>query len=644
MNSGRLGGMNLGRLGGRVGFVAIASAPVAATLGLLAGTLGLGLGSRGLTAVPLILALADPILWTSAFETFLAAAAASALAYLVGVPVGAFLGGRRFPGRAFLGIVMWTPLAMPPAAAVAGWNAFHDTLRQTRPGWTTLGESILTAGFGPEVIRVGPWVALVFLATTFGIPWVALSVREIWRRVDPDWLDAALAAGAEQGGQLDRLIMRPLIRRQAARAAGGVFAFTVLEPTMPTLLGVWPHPAALAVSEWSAWLGVDPPPPRLAILGLLASTIAWGGWSLWRRLGGRIESLPETNHPGQAARGISWGGALMGLLLLTLIMVAVEIPLIGLIRVGFRVDWTSLKPVGQLVSDPGLALTTARGFFDPLWADGQRILEDPQLIAASLRGFGLGLTAALLGWLTTLGRRWDEKGTVVPGASLWDRLGLGGWTRRDRIRAGGGWPFLVPPLGVTLGLAVTPWLLDHIWGRPVVTGWLVDTLGWDGLGMVIAAVVLAWLTLPVWNQVPGRQSDGPWFEAGLVLGLPARLARRLERRAIPNQTGIARRAAAFLTLTLALTTTLPAWILLPTPPERTLMVEWVDRTWSHGDPTGREPPPPLVLLGLTLLQGVALISLARRRLLPWPESPPTAPNLLARESALLERVYDYDEG
>ena len=636
--------MNPERLLGRVATGAIVSVPVLAMLGLLSGASGLGLSSRGLSAVPSILALADPILWTAAWETFLAASIASSLAYLAGVPLGVLLGGRRIPGRTLLGILMMTPLAMPPVAAVVGLEAFLDLLRETQPGWIEAGGSALVRGFGADATRLGPWVALVGLATTFGIPWVAMSVREVWRRVDPDWIDAALAAGAGQGGRVDRLVMRPLIRRQAARAAGGVFAFTVLEPAMPTLLGVWPHPAALSVAEWSASLGVSVPTPRLAILGLLASMIAWVGWTVWRRLGGPIESLPETDQPGRAARGVSWVAALTGLLVLVPLLVAIEIPLMGLIRVGLRLDLSGLGPLDQFVNDPGQALTTIRGALDPLGADGRRILEDRQLVGALLRSLSLGLAAALLGWLSTLGRRQGENASRIGDSWVGERLGLGGGIRGDRVRAGGGLPFLVPPLGVTLGLATTPWLLDRLLGRPIVSGWLVDTLGWDGLGMVIASVVLVWLTLPVWNRVPGRQADGPWFEAGLTLGLPARQARRLERRAIPNHTRSARRVAALLTLCLAVTTTLPAWLLLPTPPERTLMVEWVDRTTSPGDPTGPEPPPPLVLLGLTLLQGITLISLARLRLLPWPESSEPCPIPFSEEMGSHETTDNPNEG
>jgi molybdate transport system permease protein len=130
------------------------------------------------------------------------ATAAIALATVLGVPLGALLATRRFPGRDLLDVLLTTPMVLPPT--VLGYYVLVALGRRSAIG--QLFESI--TGSSIVFTRTGAIVA----ATIGALPMVVKASRAAMEAVDPMLIAAARTLGATPGRAFVT-VMLPLASR-----------------------------------------------------------------------------------------------------------------------------------------------------------------------------------------------------------------------------------------------------------------------------------------------------------------------------------------------------------------------------------------------------------------------------------------------
>ena len=142
--------------------------------------------------------------------SFEVALAATALAALFGIGLGALLSGRRFVGRDVIDTLVTAPMVLPPT--VLGYYVLVALGRSSAIG------RAFEALFGTSIVftKTGAVVA----ATLGALPLVAKSARAAFDEIDPSLTDAARTLGASP--------LRALMTVRLPLAARGITAGLLL--------------------------------------------------------------------------------------------------------------------------------------------------------------------------------------------------------------------------------------------------------------------------------------------------------------------------------------------------------------------------------------------------------------------------------
>ncbi len=395
-------------------------------------------GSPRPTAFHLALAALDPYVLEAARNSLVLATVVAILSGRIGVWLArlAHASGR---GRPLVFGLAVASMGVPPLATALGLQGLR----------ARLGSLGLLAASG-AADSVLDWVVLAWSQLGWGVPLVALAASRALDGIAPGWIEAARLAG---GGRRTRWrgLIRPLVRPHSARAAGGVFALSLMEPGAPLVLGLrrtlpWQLVQA-AVEPGSS--------SRAAVLALLAVGLALLGRAVCRRWGGDLRGTHPAVEPTPPRRSARTGIALLAGLVTLAWAALMLVPVAGLLDlavaarprtdVGLRAK--ALAMVGLLPWTP-LVVSLAIG----------------ALVA------GLGMPLALFAVAPD-----DRAGGILPRGTRWLR----------------GLPPLAPAVGVLLGAR----LLAGSGGVVGGIGHLLDPRAVPGLLLVLVQLFLHWPAL-----------------------------------------------------------------------------------------------------------------------------------------------------
>ena len=148
--------------------------------------------------------------WSPLLHSFEVAAAATALAAVLGVALAALLAGGRFPGRDLLDVLLTAPMVLPPT--VLGYYVLVAVGRRSAIG--AAFESV--TGSSIVFTRTGAVLAALIGA----LPLVVKSARAALEGVDPTLVRAARTLGAGPA--------RAFLTVQLPLATGGIVAGLML--------------------------------------------------------------------------------------------------------------------------------------------------------------------------------------------------------------------------------------------------------------------------------------------------------------------------------------------------------------------------------------------------------------------------------
>lgn len=199
-------------------------------------------------------ALTDPFIVGAATNTLVAATASTAIATVLGVPLGYWLARTDFRGQTLVTALVAFPLVLPPV--VSGMLLL-----------TVFGGDGLGGLVGVSVSRtlLGVVCAQVFVAS----PFVVLSARSAVQGVDAELEELAWTLGASEWRTFRRVTL-PLARRGIL--AGITLAFARAAGEFGATLMLAYHPRTLPVQIWVAFVGegLDAAFPVAVVLVVLA--------------------------------------------------------------------------------------------------------------------------------------------------------------------------------------------------------------------------------------------------------------------------------------------------------------------------------------------------------------------------------------
>jgi molybdate/tungstate transport system permease protein len=205
----------------------------------------------------------------AATNTVASATLSTALATLLGVPLGYWLARAEFRGQAAVTALVAFPLVLPPV--VSGMLLL-----------SVVGPNGLTSTVGLTASRT---LAGVVLAQTFvASPFVVLSARSAFASVDRRFEEAARTLGASDWRTFRRVSL-PLARRGVL--AGVTLAFARAAGEFGATLMIAYYPRTLPVEIWATFQGagsLDAAFPVAVILVLIAS----GALVIINALGGSV--------------------------------------------------------------------------------------------------------------------------------------------------------------------------------------------------------------------------------------------------------------------------------------------------------------------------------------------------------------------
>ena len=377
----------LRRLGRLVGLIlaGLVLAPLLALVPAAVADRGPDGAVRG-TALYVALAAWDPYVWAGLGNSLAVAAAVTLGALGVGVALAGAVARNRFWGRLPLAALAGASMAVAPLFGAIGLRALFAR-----------------SGIDPGG-RLG-WLALVWVELACAAPWVAARAAAAMGRIDPTWEDAARAAGTTRW-RAWRDLTWPIVRPEAARAAGTVFALALFEPGAPIVLGLRRTLAFQAVE--AAFRPGDA--PRAAALALLAVAAAGAGRGLIRLWGRTPPPIPPAALPARPVAAHGPRAAGLALLLVAWGAFALA-PLLGLVAAATQLD-----------RDPSGRLHASAAAF-------RSLVDDPEV-----RGYALN-------------------SLILGGAAGGIALGLAQAVR---------WPLLqgIPPLAIAIGALMVPGLLE----------------------------------------------------------------------------------------------------------------------------------------------------------------------------------------
>lgn len=400
-------------------------------------------------------------LWTLWGKTCALAMATATLATVLGAPLGLLLDQPAFRGKAWLRLLLTTPLLLPPHVLAVAWV---DLLGQQG----AMNGVLARAGLPPHPFPLysSAGVALVQALSAFPIPlWCLWNAA---RQIDPALPEAARNLGARPFSRLHLLL--PSLFPAAASGALLVFVLSLLSFSVPSLLQTQVFTVEIFTS-FNSFL--DRRQAALTALPLCLTGIAA------LLLAARIQRrTPSVNAARQTrAHGAGMRAPHGAWVMVTLLgLAAIALPLAAL-------AWRSLPPPTLLsVWHTGAPEIGTSLLLSAVCATLMLALAFP--LAWGIRGSGRAiLWPAALAWLVS--------GPVfgVGLIQLWNHPGLPGWIY-DRfpilVLAASGRNFLFAWLGCRLALA---WL-------PRDTVEAARNLG-ASTGLTLAAVILPALRRPL---------------------------------------------------------------------------------------------------------------------------------------------------
>lgn len=480
------------------------------------------------SAFPMALAVWDPFVWDCLWNSVAVAGVVAMGSLVVGVSLARIVARWRFWGRTPLAALTLAPLVVPPVFGAIGLRG----LLGPPEAWPRVA-------VGPWISPGdwGGWLGWIWLGLAGGVPLVAMASAHALARISPACEDAARMAGASRR-QVWRRLIRPLVRPDAARAAAGVFAWTLLEPGAPLVLGLR---RTLSFQAVEAALGPDPF-PRAAVLTLAGLAIATIGRLILRSWGG-MPAPPSTISLVERGDRASARRASVFVLVLVTWGALAWLPILGLVQ-------------GALAEGVGLS----RGGTHPASIAVARLLNDPGSRRLAANSLALGVAVAAIGLLLS----WALAGSK-PG--------------RARAEALTSWIEAIPPLAWGVGALTLPSLaslgadlLGASGGHDATAGavrHLADALDPDRTPgvLLVMAVVASRLPALARGAVRGREASRPApRDAALSLGTNPRRARRMASGGALGASA----GALWLTVALVVTSLAPALLLTPTLETRTV--------------------------------------------------------------------------
>lgn len=228
----------------------------------------------------------------------------SLLTLVVGVPLGWVLSARDLPGRRFFWGLALVPLIIPPYVLTGAWLHVLAPL-----GW--VNQTLASLGGADVTIRLTSWPGCVWCLAQAFTPVVVLFTATAWKSLDHTVVDAARL---ETGGwRLWRVAVWPQVRAHLLAAVCFVMIFTLVQYSVPSLLGVQTYPVEI-FTQFSAFYHEAAAvaasiPLVLLVLGLILLQARVMGDRPYVRLSPRSES----GH--RFTLGRSRYGVCMGLLL-----------------------------------------------------------------------------------------------------------------------------------------------------------------------------------------------------------------------------------------------------------------------------------------------------------------------------------------
>jgi ABC-type Fe3+ transport system permease subunit len=495
-------------------------------------------GMARLSAFPLALTLFDPFVWTCVGRSVLLAAVASTGAAAIGLGLALICGRVRFPGRTLLWALGLAPMAARPMllAPSLAWMMTDGTFPAS------------TDGFGLR------WIALAWVEMASFAPLVALATAASLRRLDPAWIDAALATGASRR-QVWRDVVWPILWPGISRAVAMVFTLVLVEPAGPLAFGL--H-RTLASQIVRSSIGGDPP-SRSAALVLLTIALAWLGRSLIIGWGGADHAGGDSSGP------VTTVGPRRGSTLRSIVPAA----------------WcvASLGPLVLWLRDGIKAAGGSSGVAWDWW-------RDPEL-----RGWTINsATTAALAVVVDL---------VVLACLVRTR---GGFSLRVARRVFES----VPPLAVASGALALPWLLRIAADSPrVLAGdWIRDLATEFGPGRSPGWLLILCLAIGQWPMLERAAATARGairrsrVDASRLMGESDRRASRGGRSGWP---GLVTGPQASLAFAMAATSLTPALLLTPFSERRTLASGIFGMILEPGPLDTRAIGPILLILAINLL-------------------------------------------
>jgi ABC-type sulfate transport system permease component len=142
----------------------------------------------------------DPITQSALVTSLLTASVSTVIVGVLGIPLAYLLARYRFPGRSVLGVLVFLPLVLPPVSA-------GILLLIVYGPYGTIGQLLSPHGIGLLDTASG-----IVLAQTFvSAPFVIVTARAAFERIDPEYEEAAASMGAAVW-QIFWLVALPMAR------------------------------------------------------------------------------------------------------------------------------------------------------------------------------------------------------------------------------------------------------------------------------------------------------------------------------------------------------------------------------------------------------------------------------------------------
>ncbi len=226
------------------------------------------------------------------------------LSLVVGIPLGRALGASDLPGRrVFWGLAL-VPLIIPPYVLTGAWLHVFAPL-----GW--VNQTLASLWGVHAVIRLASWPGCVWSLAQAFTPVVVLFTATAWQALDHTVVDAARLE--TEGWRLWRLAVWPQLRAHLLAAACFVMIFTLVQYSVPSLLGVQTYPVEI-FTQFSAFYNeaaavATSIPLVLLVLGLILLQA--------RVMGDRpyVPLSPSSESGARVTLGRSRYGVCVGLLL-----------------------------------------------------------------------------------------------------------------------------------------------------------------------------------------------------------------------------------------------------------------------------------------------------------------------------------------